>query len=189
MKQMNFGIEQTNPSVHIFARERVSVDYLVTLPSEIGPPENYSQLIALLNFAEEGDNISIEINNGGGNMYTALQIINAIHESKAHICTVLNTEAHSAASLVFLAGHSNCVGKFSSMLCHEGMMGQIGKPSDVRAHITHYNSELERIIKDCYEGFLTKKELKRVLNGKELLLNDEQIMERLQKREEYFQKK
>lgn len=189
MKQLNFGNDNTNPSVHIFGRERMSMDYLVTLPSEIGPPENYSQLIALLAFAEDGDTITIEINNGGGHVYTALQIINAMMESKAHITTVLNTEAHSAASLIFLAGHSHGVGKFSSMLCHEGQSGDVGKPSDLRKRLEHYNSEIERILKDTYEGFLTDEEIDKILNGLELLLNDEQIVERLQKREEYFKEK
>jgi len=53
MKKMTFGSGETN-SVQIFSKERAHVDYLVTLPEEIGSPSQYSTLIALFSFAEEG---------------------------------------------------------------------------------------------------------------------------------------
>lgn len=185
MKKMSFGVNETN-SVQIFSRERVNVDYLVALPEEIGSPSLYSPLIALFAFAEEGDTITLEINNGGGYLSTALQICNAMADCKAHITAILNTEGHSAASLIFLSADSCGVGKYASMLCHEGGTGMMGKPSDVRRQMQHYDKMGERVIRDTYEGFLTVEEIDRILDGLELFLDDKEIIERLSIRDEYF---
>lgn len=185
MKKMSFGANETN-SVQIFSRERVNVDYLVALPEEIGSPSLYSPLIALFAFAEEGDTITLEINNGGGYLSTALQICNAMADCKAHITAILNTEGHSAASLIFLSADSCGVGKYASMLCHEGGTGMMGKPSDVRRQMQHYDKMGERVIRDTYEGFLTVEEIDRILDGLELFLDDKEIIERLSIRDEYF---
>jgi len=185
MKKMTFGSSETN-SVQIFSRERVNVDYLVALPEEIGSPSLYSPLIALFAFAEEGDTITLEINNGGGYLSTALQICNAMADCKAHITAILNTEGHSAASLIFLSADSCGVGKYASMLCHEGGTGMMGKPSDVRRQMQHYDKMGERVIRDTYEGFLTVEEIDRILDGLELFLDDKEIIERLGIRDEYF---
>lgn len=185
MKKMSFGVNETN-SVQIFSRGRVNVDYLVALPEEIGSPSLYSPLIALFAFAEEGDTITLEINNGGGYLSTALQICNAMADCKAHITAILNTEGHSAASLIFLSADSCGVGKYASMLCHEGGTGMMGKPSDVRRQMQHYDKMGERVIRDTYEGFLTVEEIDRILDGLELFLDDKEIIERLGIRDEYF---
>lgn len=185
MKKLTFG-HNDNPAVHIFSKEYSRFEYLVTLPEEIGSPSQYSDLIALFAFAEENDTITLEINNGGGCLFTALQLCNAMMECKAHITTVLNTEGHSAASLIFLNGHSHGVGKYASMLLHEGQTGMQGKPSDVRRHMKHYDELGERVLRDSYEGFLTEEEIDRVLDGLELFVNDLEITERLSKREAYF---
>ena len=185
MKKMTFGSGETS-AVQIFSKERVHVDYFVTLPEEIGSPSQYSTLIALFSFAEEGDTITLEINNGGGHLSTALQICNAMADCKAHTTAVLNTEGHSAASLIFLNANSCGVGKYASMLTHEGQTGMMGKPSDVRRQMQHYDKMGERIIRDTYEGFLTTEEIDRVLDGLELFLDDKEIIRRLDVRDEYF---
>jgi len=185
MKKMNFGGNDTS-SIQIFSKERVNVDYLVALPEEIGSPSQYSTLIALFSFAEEGDTITLEINNGGGYLNTALQICNAMADCKAHITAILNTEGHSAASLIFLSADSCGVGKYASMLCHEGGTGMMGKPSDVRRQMQHYDKMGERVIRDTYEGFLTVEEIDRILDGLELFLDDKEIISRLAVRDEYF---
>ena len=185
MKKMTFGESDTS-SIQIFSKGRVHVDYLVALPEEIGSPSQYSTLIALFAFAEDGDTITLEINNGGGYLNTALQICNAMADCKAHITAILNTEGHSAASLIFLSADSCGVGKYASMLCHEGGTGMMGKPSDVRRQMQHYDKMGERVIRDTYEGFLTVEEIDRILDGLELFLDDKEIIERLSIRDEYF---
>ena len=131
---------------------------------------------------KKNDVIEIEINNNGGHIDTALQIKNAIHECKAQVITCLNVAAHSAAGVVFLSGHSYKIGKYGSLLIHEGSTGYVGKPSDLRRHSEFQNAQLERVVRDVYEEILTPSEIEAVLNGLELILDDMELMKRLNKR-------
>lgn len=175
-------MKESNTLLNIFSKEVVSNHYLITLNDEIGAASQYSELIALLKFANENDIVEIEINNNGGSVDTALQIKNAISECKANVITCLNVAAHSAASVVMLAGHSYKIGKYASMVIHEGFSGLQGKPSDIRKHIDFYNRQLDRIVTEVYSEILTEEEIKQVLNGLELILDDTELMKRLNNR-------
>jgi len=175
-------MKESDTLLNIFSKEVVSNHYLITLNDEIGVASEYSELIALLKFANENDVIEIEINNNGGCVDTALQIKNAISECKAQVITCLNVAAHSAASVVMLAGHSYKIGKYASMVIHEGFSGLSGKPSDIRKHIDFYNRQLDRIVTEVYSEILTEDEIKSVLNGLELILDDTELMKRLNNR-------
>lgn len=178
MKAVNMNSE----ILSIFSTQNITNRYLVTLNDLVDNPSSYAELIALLNFAEEGDTIQIEINNSGGNLLTALQISNAMRACKAHVITHLNVEASSAAGIIFLSGGSYVVGKYGSILIHEGTFGLAAKPSDMRKHVEFYNSQLDRVIKDIYCEILTEEEIKQVLNGLELILDDVELMKRLNNR-------
>ena len=175
-------MNETNPLLNIFSKDIQATHYLITLNDEIGTASQYSELIALLKFASENDIVEIEINNNGGCVDTALQIKNAIAECKANVVTCLNVAAHSAASVIMLSGHSYKIGKYASMVIHEGFSGLHGKPSDIRKHIDFYNRQLDRIVTEVYSEILTETEINQVLNGLELILDDVQLMERLNNR-------
>lgn len=175
-------MNETNPLLSIFSKDIQATHYLITLNDEIGAASQYSELIALLKFANENDVIEIEINNNGGQIDTALQIKNAIHECKAQVITCLNVAAHSAAGVIFLSGHSYKIGKYGSLLIHEGSTGYVGKPSDLRRHSEFQNAQLERVVRDVYEEILTPSEIEAVLNGLELILDDVELMKRLNNR-------
>ena len=88
-----------NEILSIFSTQNITNRYLVTLNDLVDNPSSYAEFIALLNFAEEGDEIQVEINNSGGNLLTALQIRNSMLNCKANVVTHLNVEASSAASI------------------------------------------------------------------------------------------
>ena len=171
-----------NEILSIFSTQNITNRYLVTLNDLVDNPSSYAEFIALLNFAEDGDEIQVEINNSGGNLLTALQIRNSMLNCKANVVTHLNVEASSAASIIFLSGHSYVVGKYASLLAHEGMFGLMAKPSDVRKHVDFYNKQLDRVVKDIYSEILTPSEIEAVLNGLELILDDVELMKRLNNR-------
>lgn len=175
-------MNETNPLLNIFSKDIQATHYLITLNDEIGVASQYSELIALLKFASENDIVEIEINNNGGYIDTALQIKNAIAECKANVITCLNVAAHSAAGVIFLAGNSYKIGKYGSLLVHEGSTGFVGKPSDLKRHSAFQNAQLERVVRDVYSEILTDEEMDAVLNGLELILDDVELMERLNNR-------
>ena len=92
-------------------------------------------------------------------------------------------ECASAASILALNCDQCVVGKHAELLAHEVRYGIGGKSSDNLSHVQHIKKISDKLIWDTYEGFLTDDEIESVLNGKELFLDSDEIVERLNKRQ------
>ena len=75
--------------------------------------------------AEERDPIWIYIMSDGGNIDHMRMLISAIEASITPVFTVNIGSAHSAASLIFIAGKKRFMAKYASVIIHEGA-AQIG---------------------------------------------------------------
>ena len=143
-------------------------------------------VISILNNATTSDKVTFMINSDGGSLSSALPICIAIRESKAEVTGMLLSEAHSAASMVFLTTDSQIVSNHCSMLVHSASYGAVGKQQDILDHVTHTQERLNKIFNDFYYGFLSEEEIEQVLSGKELYLDCDSIAERLKEREDIF---
>ena len=140
--------------------------------------------INTLKDAQECDTIINIINSGGGELYLTTEILSAIANCKAEVVSELVGEACSAASMIFLAGDCFVVHPFTRMMIHTASTGIIGSSTDIKAEATHLDKEVERLIPYIYKDFLHEDEIRSVLDGKPIYLNDEEIIERLQFRQE-----
>jgi hypothetical protein len=89
---------------------------------------------------------------------------------------------HSAASLISMYCHAVHVYDTAYMMIHTASFGSSGNTPTVKAHTDFTIKQCEKLMLDAYEGFLTKAEMDKVLNGLELWFNAEEIKPRLKKR-------
>ena len=146
---------------------------------DIGDISEYTDL---LEFLADSDDVFLDLvfSSDGGDMVTALAIINAIHESKVHCHGSLLTHAHSAAGIIFLSCASHSVSMNSSLMVHEQQSyGLGGKTSDLVSVVGFETKQHRRLMKRVYEGFLCDSELDQVLAGKELWMADDEVADRL----------
>ena len=68
------------------------------------------------------------------------------------------------------------------MMIHTASFGSSGNTPTVKAHTDFTVKQCEKLMKDAYQGFLSKDEIGKVLNGLELWFNAEEIKPRLRKR-------
>jgi ATP-dependent protease ClpP protease subunit len=59
--------------------------------SDIGPPENYIDLIQTIRTADAHDHIYLHLNTGGGHLDTGIAIVSAIAECQGTVTTVLDS--------------------------------------------------------------------------------------------------
>lgn len=170
-----------------YRRTDASTTHRFFIDENIGEPKNYRNLIQTLLEAPEGDVIEIWINSVGGRVGSALSVINAINSSRAAVVGVLNVEAHSAASMIFLSCHQHIVMPYSSMLVHEVSHGYVGKNSDLASYTKFQSSALVAYLTDIYVGFLGADEMTQVLKGYELWLDTDNILSRLEALHAYRQ--
>ena len=163
-----------------FIREQsIATEYKVFLDNEVKSSEEYTELFNILIDAGVNDEINIYINNDGGLIDTAIELINLINDSDATITTILTGSGHSAASLIFMAGDKKIVKKHSYMLCHfySGWIG--GKGNEIIASSKFHDKHLKKWFADIYKDLLTKKELTQMFAGTDIWLSDEDIKKRL----------
>lgn len=148
---------------------------------------NWYEEINILRDAQEEDKVSIYFDSPGGELYKAITIIGAVKDCKAEVTGILTGSADSAASMILLSCDAWVINSFTRMLIHTCSTGSIGKMPDVFADVYFTNTETERLVKSVYKDFLHDDEIEKVLLGKPIVLNDEDIIERLSFRQEIRQ--
>lgn len=171
-------------SPYIKRRTREVADIHYYLVGEIYDAEQHIDLLTELETASEDDTITIHINSPGGCANTAIQIMDAIGRSDAHVVTTIEGAAASAASMIFLKGHAMSVAPHSCMMVHTWSSWANGKSQEIVSNVMFNKARFEALFADVYDGFLTKKEISELAMGIDIYLTADQIMERLKKKYE-----
>lgn len=162
------------------------VHYIINISQVFGDAHTFDEIIYVLGIATPEDIVTFKINSDGGNLFTLIALKNAINMSQARIRMELLGMAASAGSALFLTeAHEYVVGEDSCMMIHNMICG-VGY-DDTHKIVTRaeHNKKInDRFVRNTYLNFLTPEEIDSVINGKEIYLEDFEIKERLQKREE-----
>ena len=169
-------------NVHINAVTASVTTHEVFLDMDIEDPHKYRNLISLLINAQANDRIHLYINSNGGNLDTAIAIINAMLVCQAEITGFLMGACHSAASIISMYCHNIHVFETAYMMIHTASFGNFGNTTTVKTQTDFTVEQVEKLLDDAYRGFLDKKELNEVKQGIELWYDSEEIRKRLKKR-------
>lgn len=169
-------------NVHINPIQTSITTHEVFLDMDIDDPHKYRNLISLLINAPATDKIHLYINSNGGNLDTAIAIINAMLVCQAEITGFIMGACHSAASIMSMYCHSVHVFETAYMMIHTASFGNFGNTTTVKAQTDFTVSQVEKLLDDAYNGFLSKDEMKEVKQGMELWYDSDEIRKRLKKR-------
>ena len=134
-----------------------------------------------------GDNIAVYISVFAVAVagITATMIINAITESQANVHGYIESNAGSAASLIFLACDNWSVSDDAELFVHTSSSGSFGKESETYEASVFYRKKIHKMMRSRYAGFLTETEIDQVLKGADLYFDAEGITERLSRYTDY----
>lgn len=159
----------------------------VFLDTNIGEPFIYRDFISLLFNASEEDIVNICINSQGGNLNSAVAIIEGIKHSNANVTGVIMGECYSAASMIALSCHNIIVLDSANMMIHTASFGTAGNTGNVKAYTDFTVNEVEKLIASTYSGFLSKEEIEKVKTGVEIWLSADDIRKRMENRAKYLE--
>ena len=80
----------------------------------------------------DADSVKVYINSYGGEVAEATAIYNQLKNNKAHVTTVCDGFACSAASVIFMAGDERIMNKASRLMIHNAMSGAWGNAQELR---------------------------------------------------------
>jgi ATP-dependent protease ClpP protease subunit len=157
------------------------------LSGEIESSENYISWFDTIRHAGESDIVKIYINSPGGDVFTAVQFMRALQETSASIVVSVEGLCASAATMIMLAADSYEVSEHTMFMFHTYSGGSIGKGHEMHSQIEHERVWSVKLITDVYKHFLTDAEIKRVIDGADLWMSGDEVIERLKKRKELFE--
>lgn len=168
--------------VHIKTTDTVYKDHDVFLDSEIGEPSQYRELVQLLINASENDRINLHINSPGGDLDSATSIITGIQCCRGEVKAYLMGACHSAASIITMYCPEVHIFPPAYMMCHTATFGSSGNTNAIKAHTDFTVTQVEKLLDDAYEGFLSKHEIEQVKQGIEIWFDSTEITNRLKGR-------
>ncbi|MCP3681983.1 MAG: hypothetical protein GY861_04760 [bacterium] len=166
--------------------EPIAHKYHIRIDRDIEEPSRLQEEIVQIRQANENDIIHVYINSNGGYVSTLGSILSALEQSPATITCELELDAASAATFIFLSADNWIVSDNASMMIHEFQYGTSGTSSNIKRQVDHQTKQCERMVRKYYKHFLSESEIEDVLSGGEIYLDSDEIMERLEKRQELF---
>lgn len=167
------------PPLQVFTTSKVSNEYSIYLSNAVVEPSAYDEVCHLLRQVGENDQVKLYLNTPGGALISGLALIQAMRDSKATITTILNPQAFSMGALIFLAGDQKVAPPNSLLMFHHYSGGLSGKGNEQVLELSATNAWFEEAMHNTCTPFLTKKEIRDVLQGKDLWLGSAEINKRL----------
>lgn len=149
------------------------------LSEDVGAPDEYTDMIHKINSAGEQDTVFIHLNTPGGRLDTGVQIINAMQNSDARVVTILEAEAFSLGTLIFLAGDELVVNDHCVIMFHNFKGGVVGKGHEQLAQLEATVKWFTELAREIYIPFLSEDEFERIVKGEDLYMHSAEIRERI----------
>ena len=155
--------------------------YTFQLFEGIGGLESYLGMLDYLkNEASPEDYVTIEISNGGGSLFTGIELFYAIRNCPAIITTRVIGEVASAATIIALAGDIVSVPLGSSLMMHtySSWHGGVGN-SPVDSH-SNLDKSIREFLHANINGFMSAEELDKMMEvNRDIYFSGEELNNRL----------
>ena len=160
----------------------VEKDGVVTacLMGEIVNVEEYNELCYTLENTKAKE-VRLIINNMGGQLSSMLSIIASMEKCACPVVGVLSGTVASAATMIALQCDRLEIAQYTSWLTHTYSGGLAGKGNEIEAQYEFEKKYIPNIFKGIHKGFLTTTEINRVLKGKDMWMDKDEIEKRFAK--------
>jgi ATP-dependent protease ClpP protease subunit len=154
------------------------------LVGEIKRADEYIDWFDIIRNAGKNDVVNIHINSYGGDLFTAIQMIRVLGECEGTVICSVEGACMSAATMVFLCADGFEVSGHSMFMFHNYSGGTIGKGGEMYDNIVHERKWSEKLLREIYNNFLTEDEIVSVLNNKDIWMDGDEVIKRLESMKE-----
>ena len=170
-----------NQNQRIITKHAVNIQEFY-VSGDIESSEDYIEWFDIIRSAQKNDILKFYINSCGGDLFTAIQFMRVLNETEAQIVVSVEGACMSAATLIFLCGHQFEVSPHSMFMFHNYSSGVVGKGGEMYDRLAHEKEWAKRLLEDVYSDFLTEKEIVSILDNKDIWMDGDEVINRLQKK-------
>lgn len=172
-----FKKDQLEWNKHVPLKVVDGVNY-VYFTDDVQDPALYSETLHKLINATEDDNFVFIINNGGGDISTAVMLVDAVRRTPATVRSFVTGFAASAATVLALCAEDLEIADHTPFMIHNYSAGLGGKGHELKARQEFMDKALNEAFRDFYDGFLTDDEMVKVIDGIDMWMGPEEVRER-----------
>jgi len=143
--------------------------------------EEYIDWFDTIRNASEIDTVRIYINSPGGDLYTTLQFLRVMSDTDATIVTSVEGACMSAATMIFLHGHTHEITPHSLFMFHNYSAGTFGKGGEMYDQLQFERRWSENFMSAVYKDFLSADEIQSMLNNRDIWMTSDEVAQRLEK--------
>ena len=143
--------------------------------------EEYIDWFDTIRNASEIDTVRIYINSPGGDLYTTLQFLRVMSDTEATIVTSVEGACMSAATMIFLHGHTHEITPHSLFMFHNYSAGTFGKGGEMYDQLQFERKWSENFMRAVYRDFLAEDEIQSMLNNRDIWMTSDEVAQRLEK--------
>jgi ATP-dependent protease ClpP protease subunit len=178
-------------TVPVYSNGRIAPKVIAQLhefyiSGEIKSPDNYTDWFDTIRHARADDTIKIYINSYGGDMFAGIQFMRVLAETEALVVCSVEGACMSAATMIFLCADKFEVTPHSMFMFHNYSGGTFGKGGEMYGQIQHERKWSETLLNEIYEEFLTPEEIKSLLDNKDMWMDVDEVVLRMEKRTKAF---
>ena len=185
----NDGDDTSSSNDDCFLNNPIAKSHSFYLSGTIVGSEKYHKWFNTIRTAGSNDKVMLHINSYGGCLHSAIQFMRVIAESRAHVIASVEGACMSAATMIFLAADSHQISEHSVFMFHNYSSFNMGKGGELYDNIVFERDWSKNLLTGVYKHFLSKKEIDDILNNRDIWLNSEEVLTRLNKRGEILKKK
>ena len=149
------------------------------LSGPIQDAEEYIEWFDVIRNAGSTDTIRIYINSPGGDLFTTLQFLRVMSETDATVVCSVEGACMSAATMIFLHGHTQEVTPHSLFMFHNYSAGTFGKGGEMYDQLQFERTWSENFMTEVYEDFLTPEEISSMMHNKDIWMGSDEVVNRL----------
>ena len=150
------------------------------LSGQIQDAEEYIEWFDVIRNAATTDTVRIYINSPGGDLFTTLQFLRVMSETNASVVCSVEGACMSAATMIFLHGHSQEVTPHSLFMFHNYSAGTFGKGGEMYDQLQFERTWSENFMTEVYSDFLTPEEISSMMHNKDIWMGSDEVIRRLQ---------
>lgn len=166
--------------------------YDIYLQDTIEAYKATQNIVQVLGDADKGDTVLFHLAGYGGSVESGERIINAVTATKALVTMQVEAPVYSMHAFIAVSGNKLVIQPFTYMMFHNSsainvdcsQAEGIDRNETNEQHCIHYvNAHLSNVYKFIYERatILTPEEKQEILDGKDVYINANQVLERQQK--------
>lgn len=152
-------------------------------------PSEYIEWFDTIRHARADDTIKIYINSFGGDMFTGIQFMRVLAETEALVICSVEGACMSAATMIFLCADQFEVTPHSMFMFHNYSGGTVGKGGEMYGQIQHERKWSEQLLNEIYQDFLTKDEIKSLLDNRDMWMDVDEVILRMEERDRLFKER